>query len=191
MDKVITVITTGFLPPIPTLRKPSSCPHPTLRKPSSAFVLCELPFLPSQHNATAAFLLSFVRLLYISDVLLILAFSLLPPLLLTVNGVFNTPLNRVWDTVAPQILGVLRAQKIRYSALNTARFTTTRSEEGEDISTVGPVVIWIATHPASPTHAGTTAEDAHRASADILAVLRANGVEGAVVEWIEGSVQRL
>jgi hypothetical protein len=35
----------------------------------------------------------------------------------TVHGVFNTPLNAVWDTVAPQICELLKAREIRYSAL--------------------------------------------------------------------------
>ncbi|KAG8742377.1 hypothetical protein FRC10_001599 [Ceratobasidium sp. 414] len=101
----------------------------------------------------------------------------------TAHGVFNTPLNAVWDTVGPQILECLKARKIRYSAINTARFVT-HGEDGE--ATRGPVVIWIATHPTS-----TTAENAHDASLDILALLKANGVEGVVVEWYEGVVERL
>ncbi|KAM5534635.1 hypothetical protein V8D89_011647 [Ganoderma adspersum] len=101
----------------------------------------------------------------------------------TVHGVFNTPLNAVWDTVAPQIRDVLKARKIRYSAITTARFVT-HGEDGNN--TLGPVVIWIATHPAT-----TTAKDAHDASPEILALLRANGVEGMVVEWYEGAVERL
>jgi hypothetical protein len=98
-------------------------------------------------------------------------------------GVFNTPLNAVWDTVAPQIRKFLKGQKIRYSAIKTARFVT-HGEDGKD--TLGPVVIWIATHPTT-----ATAENAHDASPDILALLKANGVEGAVVEWYEGAVERL
>jgi hypothetical protein len=101
----------------------------------------------------------------------------------TVYGVFNTPLNAVWDTVAPQICEFLKAQKIRYSAIKTARFVT-HGEDGKD--TLGPVVIWIATHPTT-----TTAENAHDASPEILALLKANGVEGAVVEWYEGAVEKL
>jgi hypothetical protein len=65
----------------------------------------------------------------------------------------------------------------------TARFVT-HGEDGKD--TLGPVVIWISTHPTT-----TTAENAHDASPDILALLKANGVEGAVVEWYEGVVERL
>ncbi|TFK86933.1 hypothetical protein K466DRAFT_549552 [Polyporus arcularius HHB13444] len=48
------------------------------------------------------------------------------------------------------------------------------------------IVIWIATHPGT-----TTAKDAYEASPDILALLKANGVEGAVSEWYEGAVERL
>jgi hypothetical protein len=101
----------------------------------------------------------------------------------TVNGVFNTPLNAVWDTVAPQIREKLTARKIRYSAISAVRFST-QGEDGKD--TLGPIVIWIATHPTT-----TTAEIAHDASPDILALLKANGVEGAVIEWYEGVVVRM
>ena len=101
----------------------------------------------------------------------------------TIHGVFNTPLNAVWDTVGPQIRELLKARKIRYSSISTARFVT----DGEDgRSTHGPVVIWIATHPTS-----TTAKNAHDASLDILALLKANGVGGVVVEWFEGVVERM
>ena len=101
----------------------------------------------------------------------------------TVHGVFNTPLNAVWGTVAPQIRQLLKARNIRYSVIHTARFVT-HGEDGKD--TLGPIVIWIATHPGT-----TTAENAHDASPGILALLEANGVEGAVVEWYEGAVERL
>ena len=102
----------------------------------------------------------------------------------TVYGVFDTPLNGVWDTVAPQIRDTLKARNICYSAIKAARFLTHGGEDRED--TLGPVVIWIATHPTT-----TTAKNAHDASLDILALLKANGVEGAVVEWYEGTVEKL
>ena len=101
----------------------------------------------------------------------------------TVHGVFNTPLNAVWHSVAPLIRQLLKTRKIRYSTIKTARFVT-HDEDGKD--TMGPIVIWISTHPTT-----TTAENAHDASPDILALLKANGVEGAVVEWYEGAVERL
>jgi hypothetical protein len=101
----------------------------------------------------------------------------------TVYGVFNTQLNAVWHTVAPQIRDLLKDRKIHYSAISAARFVT-HGEDGKD--TLGPIVIWIATHPKT-----TTAEKVYDASPDILALLEANGVEGAVVEWYEGSIERL
>jgi hypothetical protein len=64
-----------------------------------------------------------------------------------------------------------------------ARLSPT-ARTGKD--TLGPVVIWIATHPTT-----TTAENAHDASPDMLALLKAIGVEGAVVEWYEGAVEKL
>ena len=101
----------------------------------------------------------------------------------TVYGVFNTLPNAVWDNVAPQIRQLLKIQKIRYSAIKTARFVT-HGEDGKD--TIGPIVIWISTHPTT-----TTAENAYNASPDVLALLEANGTKGAVVEWYEGGVERL
>ena len=101
----------------------------------------------------------------------------------TVYGVFNTPLNPVWDTVAPQIRQLLKAREIRYSAIKAARFVT-HHEDGKD--TIGPIVIWISTHPTT-----TSAENAHDASPDVLALLEANGVNGAVIEWYEGAVEKL
>ena len=101
----------------------------------------------------------------------------------TAHGVFNTPLNAVWGTVAPQICECLKALKIRYSSINVARFVT-ECEDGNN--TRGPIVIWIATHPAT-----TTAKNAHDASLGILALLKDNGIEDVVVEWYEGVVERL
>jgi hypothetical protein len=68
-------------------------------------------------------------------------------------------------------------------AIKTARFVT-HSKDGKD--TIVPVMIWISTHPTT-----TTAENAHDASPHILALLKANGVEGVVVKWYEGAVEKL
>jgi hypothetical protein len=43
----------------------------------------------------------------------------------TVHGVFNTQLNAVWDTVAPDICDLLKKGKIFYSAVKAARGTET------------------------------------------------------------------
>ena len=70
------------------------------------------------------------------------------PTIETVYGVFNTSLNPVWDTVAPQICKFLKDINIRYSTINAARFVT-HGEDRKD--TLGPVVIWIATHHTTTT----------------------------------------
>ncbi|KAF8973546.1 hypothetical protein BDZ97DRAFT_1912033 [Flammula alnicola] len=48
----------------------------------------------------------------------------------TAHGVFNTPLNAVWGTVAPQILASMKAHGLKYSALKTVRFSTV--EDGKE-----------------------------------------------------------
>lgn len=99
------------------------------------------------------------------------------------EGVFGTPLNGVWHIVAPKIVTLFKKRGIKHSALKTARFST-RGEDGK--KTLGPIVIWIATHPNT-----TSAENARDASPDILHILEEHKVEGAVVEWYEGSVEKL
>jgi hypothetical protein len=101
----------------------------------------------------------------------------------TAHGVFNTRLNEVWHDVAPQICKTLKARGIRYSAITVARFST-HGEDGKD--SLGPIVIWIATHPGA-----ATAENAYDVSPDIISLLATFGVEGAVIEWYEGVVERL
>ena len=103
------------------------------------------------------------------------------------RGAFGTPLNAVWDTVGPQVLELIKARKIRWSSMNTARFFTDgpRGEE-EEGGSLGPVVIWVFVIPGS-----TSSDTAHEVSQEILTLLLKNGVEGVVVEWSEGVVQRL
>ncbi|KAG8703426.1 hypothetical protein FRC11_010730, partial [Ceratobasidium sp. 423] len=99
-------------------------------------------------------------------------------------GVFNTLLNPIWHMVTPKIWDELKGQKIQYSGIHAAHFVM-HSKDGED--TLSPVVIiWITTYPGS-----MTANDTHFASPDILALLRANGMQGAVMEWFKGSVKKL
>lgn len=103
----------------------------------------------------------------------------------TAYGVFNTRLNEVWDsTVAPQIMDSLKARGLKYSALKTARFSTVDEEGGEE--TFGPIVVWIAVRPNT-----TNAEAVRDATPDILHILNDAQVTGVVVEWYEGSVERL
>ncbi|CUA76414.1 Glycogen phosphorylase, liver form [Bos taurus] [Rhizoctonia solani] len=101
----------------------------------------------------------------------------------TAQGVFETPLNKVWNVVAPRIIALFDARDIKYSVLVPARFSS--ADENRD-STLGPVVIWVATHPGA-----ISLELARDASSDILQILEEYQVEGAVVEWIEGSVEKL
>ena len=100
----------------------------------------------------------------------------------TAHEVFNTALNPVWHIVAPLIIDLFKKRDIKYSSLMTVCFTT----EHDGKKTLGPIVIWIATHPGT-----TTTQNACDSSPDILHILEDNGVNGAVVEWYEGSVERL
>ncbi|CUA71177.1 hypothetical protein RSOLAG22IIIB_09403 [Rhizoctonia solani] len=101
----------------------------------------------------------------------------------TAQGVFETPLNKVWNIVAPRIIDLFDARDIKYSVLMPARFS---SADKNGDSTLGPIVIWVATHPGT-----INLELARDASSDILQILKGYQVEGAVVEWIEGSVEKL
>ena len=101
----------------------------------------------------------------------------------TAHGVFNKPLNRVWDIVAPQILASMKTHGLQYSALKTARFSTV--EDGKE-ETFGPVVVWIAVRP-NTTDAGAVRD----ATPDILDILANAKITDVVVEWYEGSIQRL
>ena len=102
----------------------------------------------------------------------------------TPQGVFNTPLNDVWDsTVAPQILESMKARGLKYSALKTAQFSIV--EDGKE-ERLGPIVIWIAVRP-NTTNAGAVRD----ATPDILDILTRAKITGVVVEWYEGSVVRL
>ncbi|KAJ7099496.1 hypothetical protein B0H15DRAFT_920259 [Mycena belliarum] len=79
----------------------------------------------------------------------------------TVHDVFKTPLNAVWGTVAPQILA------------------------GNE--TFGPVVVWIAVR----LNITLNAEAVRDATPDILQILADFEITDVVVEWYEGSVERL
>ena len=105
----------------------------------------------------------------------------------SLHGVFDTPLNKgkIWVTVGLQIVHMIKAQKISLTSIDPARFFTHPTEEGEEGS-LGPVVIWVGVKPDT-----TSSETAHKVSQDILALLRANGIEDIEVEWREAVLQRL
>ena len=104
----------------------------------------------------------------------------------SLRGVFNTPLNGVWDAVGPQIRDLIKARKVDWSSVNPARFFTHAPLGEEAKGSLGPVVIWIGVIPGS-----TSADTAYEVSGEILALLLKNGVNDVVVEWREAVPQRL
>ena len=104
----------------------------------------------------------------------------------SLRGVFDTPLNGIWDVVGPQIRDLIKARKIDWSSIDPARFFTHAPLGEEAKGSLGPVVIWVGVIPGS-----TSADTAHEVSQEILALLLKNGVEGVVVEWREAVPQRL
>ncbi|KAJ2927242.1 hypothetical protein H1R20_g9853, partial [Candolleomyces eurysporus] len=101
----------------------------------------------------------------------------------TAVGLFGTALNPIWNTVAPEIIALFKRRGIKYSALMATRFSIC-DEDGN--KKLGPIVIWVATHPTT-----TSAEAARDASPDVLSILEDHQIEGVVVEWYEGSVEQL
>lgn len=104
----------------------------------------------------------------------------------SLRGVFNTPLNNVWDTVGPQIRDLLKARKIKWSSVDPARFFTHGPIGEEEKGSLGPVVIWNGVLPGS-----TSSNIAHEVSQEILALLQKNGIEDVVIEWREAVLERL
>ncbi|XP_006462151.1 hypothetical protein AGABI2DRAFT_186201 [Agaricus bisporus var. bisporus H97] len=104
----------------------------------------------------------------------------------SLRGVFDTPLNSVWDTVGPQIRDLIKARGIHWSSIDPARFFTHGSIGEEEKGRLGPVVVWVGVIPGS-----TSPDTAHDVSQEILALLLKNGVEDVVVEWREAVLQRL
>jgi len=104
----------------------------------------------------------------------------------SLRGVFDTPLNGVWDIVGPQIRDLIKAHEIHYSSVDPARFFTHGPPGEEAEGSLGPVVIWVGVFPGS-----TSRDTAHDVSQEILTLLLKNGVEGAVVEWREAVPQKL
>jgi hypothetical protein len=104
----------------------------------------------------------------------------------SVRGVYGTSLNPVWETVGPQIVELIKIEKIPCSSIGAARFFThaTPGEEGK--GRLGPVVIWLGVDPGS-----TSSDTAHEISQRILTLLGKHGVSDVVVEWREAVLQRL
>ncbi|KAF8300124.1 hypothetical protein DL93DRAFT_2091041 [Clavulina sp. PMI_390] len=104
----------------------------------------------------------------------------------TVCGVYDTPLNKCWHTVAPKIVDLLKSRTIEYSAINPIRFYHYGPLGTEEGGKLGPITMWIVLRPDT-----TTVRDAREASLAILEILRAHGIHNAVVEWFEGAFQKL
>jgi len=104
----------------------------------------------------------------------------------SLRGVFDTPLNGVWDTVGPEICDLIKARKCNWSSIDPARFFTHGPLGEEEKGSLGPIVIWVGVIPGS-----TSSDTAHKVSQEILALLLKNGVEDAVVEWREAVPQKL
>lgn len=99
------------------------------------------------------------------------------------NGVFGTDLNSIWgDIIAPRIITSMKANGIKYSALETVRFTIMQ----DGVTTVGPVVVWITVRPDT-----TNAEALRNFTPNILRILSDSHITGVVVEWYEGEVCKL
>ncbi|KAI5804818.1 hypothetical protein DFH27DRAFT_386757 [Peziza echinospora] len=101
----------------------------------------------------------------------------------TAHGVFGTPLNAVWDNVAPLIIASLKVNGLQYSAVTTARFSSVEDGKGP---TLGPVVVWIALRPGT-----AKPRDVCDATPTILQILSKFNITDVVVEWYEGLVVRL
>lgn len=102
----------------------------------------------------------------------------------TVSGTWGTAMNdQVWREVAPLIVALFKERRIAYSTLMSVRFSI-EDEDGKKVTS--PLVVWVALHPGR-----NTASNARDVSPDVLSILVKHGVEGAVVEWYEGVVEKL
>ncbi|KIY69888.1 hypothetical protein CYLTODRAFT_211462 [Cylindrobasidium torrendii FP15055 ss-10] len=101
-------------------------------------------------------------------------------------GMFGTRLQAVWSTVAPQIIGSIKAHGIQLTTLQTVRFSTTTFEGDTEKETMRPAVIWITVKPDT-----TNAQAVCDATPDIMRILSDVQITDVVVEWYEGAVERL
>ncbi|KAH9167356.1 hypothetical protein EDB89DRAFT_1997768, partial [Lactarius sanguifluus] len=104
----------------------------------------------------------------------------------SLHGVYDTPLNGVWETVGPKIVDLIMTRKINWSSVDPARFFTHATPGEKEKGSLGPVVIWVGVVPGS-----TSSDTAHEVSQEIIALLWEHGVKDTVVEWREAVLQRL
>ncbi|KAH9010412.1 hypothetical protein EDB84DRAFT_1445726 [Lactarius hengduanensis] len=98
------------------------------------------------------------------------------PYQVSLHGVYDTPLNGVWETVGPEIVDLITAWKINWSSVDPARFFTHATLGEKEKGSLGPVVIWVGVIPGS-----TSSDTAHEVSQEILALLRKRGVK--MLSW--------
>lgn len=101
------------------------------------------------------------------------------------HGVFDTPLNPVWDLVVPKFCELFKARQIAWVSIDPVRFLT-HPMEGETKGNLGPPVIWIGVTPGS-----VSADTAYETSQELLTILHENGANGVIIEWREAVLQRL
>ncbi|KAF8803527.1 hypothetical protein BYT27DRAFT_7235021 [Phlegmacium glaucopus] len=104
----------------------------------------------------------------------------------SICGVFKTSLNGVWGTVGPKICDLIMAWGINWSTIDPAHFFTHGPPGEEEKGSLSPIVIWLGVIPNS-----TSSNTAHGVSQEILKLLQDHGVEDAVMEWREATLQRL
>ncbi|KLO15878.1 hypothetical protein SCHPADRAFT_888176 [Schizopora paradoxa] len=81
------------------------------------------------------------------------------------RGVFDTPLNKVWDVVGPKICYIIKTREVHWTSIDAVRFFTHGAPGEDEEGTLGPVVVWIGVKPGS-----TSPDTAHELSQDILAL---------------------
>jgi hypothetical protein len=104
----------------------------------------------------------------------------------SLRGVYDTPLNDVWESVGPKIVELITARKLNWSSVDPARFFTHATPGEEKKGSLGPVVIWLGVLPGS-----TSSDTAHEVSQEIFTLLQEHGVKDVVVQWREAVLQRL
>lgn len=109
----------------------------------------------------------------------------------SVYGVFDTPLNKIWNSIRDEVRAIVKAAVPDYSSIDVAQFYThgpdgfVHNPDGvKDGGSMGPVTIWVSA-PGS-----TSADIAHDASQQILALLSENDISDVVVEWREAYIVR-
>lgn len=101
-------------------------------------------------------------------------------------GVFDTPLNGIWDAVSSQIHDLIKAWKIKWSSIDPSHFFT-HAPLGEVLKgCLGSIVIWVGVTPGS-----ISTNTTHEVFQEILTLLQKNGVDSIVVEWCKAVLQRL